>query len=112
MGMLYLYLYPLNTKLGGPQKRFGNFTEEKNLLPLPGFETRTVKPVAQSPQRIRYPLILKYKEPILFILRANEARNKLVTDKLQQLHACSIKLEEISPFQDVWMQNILNDSLA
>jgi hypothetical protein len=29
--------YPLNRKLGGPQKGFGRFTEEKNLLLLPGF---------------------------------------------------------------------------
>jgi hypothetical protein len=37
---------PLNRKLDGPQSRSGRFGEDTNLLPLPGFEPRTVRPVA------------------------------------------------------------------
>jgi hypothetical protein len=36
--------YPLNMRLSGPQKRSGIIGEEKNLLPMPVFEIRTVKP--------------------------------------------------------------------
>jgi hypothetical protein len=32
--------YPLDRRLGGPQSRSGRCGEEKNLLPLPGIETR------------------------------------------------------------------------
>jgi hypothetical protein len=32
--------------MGGPQSRCGRLGEEKNLLPLPGFEPRTVQPAA------------------------------------------------------------------
>jgi hypothetical protein len=32
--------------LSGPQNPFGRFGEQKNLLSLPGFEFRVVKPVA------------------------------------------------------------------
>ena len=51
--------YPLNIWLSGHQRRSGRFGEEKNLLPLPGFEPRTVQPVAiveetkQNPENSR-----------------------------------------------------------
>ena len=34
--------YQLNMRLGGRQSQCGHSKEEKNLLPLPGFEPRTV----------------------------------------------------------------------
>ena len=40
--------YPLNRRLSGPQGRFGRFGEEKIILHLLGFETRTVQPVVYS----------------------------------------------------------------
>jgi hypothetical protein len=40
--------YPLNMRFGGPQSRCGRFGEEENLLPLPGFESRIVQPLASS----------------------------------------------------------------
>jgi hypothetical protein len=36
--------YPLNRMLGGSQIRSGRFGDEKNLLPVPGFEQQTVHP--------------------------------------------------------------------
>ena len=36
---------PLNTMLGGPQRQSAHFTEEKNFLPLQGFEPQTVQPI-------------------------------------------------------------------
>jgi hypothetical protein len=39
--------YPLNGRLGGPQRWFGRFGEEKNLLLLPGFQPWTVEPVVR-----------------------------------------------------------------
>ena len=38
--------YPLNKRLGGPQKRSGPSGEAKSLLPMPGLEARAVQPVA------------------------------------------------------------------
>lgn len=38
--------YPLNERLGGPKSRFGRFGEEKNPLPLSGFEPQTIQPIA------------------------------------------------------------------
>jgi hypothetical protein len=38
--------YPLIRRLGGPHSRAGPSVEEKNLLPLLGFEPWTVQPVA------------------------------------------------------------------
>jgi hypothetical protein len=32
--------YPINMRLGGPQRRSGHFGEEKNLLSLPRLELR------------------------------------------------------------------------
>jgi hypothetical protein len=34
--------YPLNMRPGRPQRQYGYFGEEKNLLTLPGFEPWTV----------------------------------------------------------------------
>ena len=36
--------YLFNRRLSGPQRRSGRFGEDKNLLPLQGFEPRTVQP--------------------------------------------------------------------
>ena len=41
-------LYSLNIGLGRPRRRFGRFGEEKNILPLPGFEIRIFQPKAYS----------------------------------------------------------------
>jgi hypothetical protein len=41
---------PQKSRPGGPQNRSGSVLEEKNLLNLPGFEHRTVKPVSLSLQ--------------------------------------------------------------
>ena len=38
----------MNRRLGGSQIRSGRRGEEKNLLPLPGFELRTVQPLSLS----------------------------------------------------------------
>ena len=38
--------YPLDMALGGSQSRYGCCGEKKILLPLPGFDPRTVQPVA------------------------------------------------------------------
>jgi hypothetical protein len=38
--------YPLNKRLGGTESGYEQFVDEKNLLLLPGFEPRTVQPVA------------------------------------------------------------------
>ena len=38
--------YPLNRSLCGPQSCSALHGEEKNLFPMPGFETRIVHPVA------------------------------------------------------------------
>jgi hypothetical protein len=38
--------YPLNRRLGGPQSPSGRFEEKPGYFPLPGFEIRTVEPVA------------------------------------------------------------------
>jgi hypothetical protein len=43
----------LNRRLGGTHSRSGRFGEEKNLLPLPGFELRTVQTVTQSLHPLR-----------------------------------------------------------
>jgi hypothetical protein len=37
--------YPLNRRLGEPQTKYGAL-KEKNLLPIPAFEPRFIKPVA------------------------------------------------------------------
>jgi len=39
--------HPFSKKMGGPQSRSGRFEEEKNILPLPGFELWTAQPIAQ-----------------------------------------------------------------
>jgi hypothetical protein len=36
---------PLNERLGGPQSQLGRSGEERNMLPLPGIELRTVQPI-------------------------------------------------------------------
>ena len=38
--------YQFNKRLGGPQAPFGRFRDEKNLLLVPGIESRIVQPVA------------------------------------------------------------------
>ena len=42
-------LYPLNGRVGGLQSWFGRFGEEENLLPIPGFQPRTVGPAVTTP---------------------------------------------------------------
>jgi len=37
---------PFNTIPTGPQSRYGHFGEDKNILPLAGFEPLTIKPAA------------------------------------------------------------------
>ena len=44
--------YPLYRSLGGPQGRSG---QVQNISPPPGYDPRTVQPVAQSLYRLRYP---------------------------------------------------------
>ena len=38
--------YPLNRNLGKPQSRSRRLGDKKNLLPLPGFEARTIQALA------------------------------------------------------------------
>jgi hypothetical protein len=38
--------HALNTKLDGPQRRFGHFGEETNFFPLPAFDPLIAHPVA------------------------------------------------------------------
>jgi hypothetical protein len=38
--------YPLKRRLGGPQSQYAWFWRRGSILPLPGFETLTVQPVA------------------------------------------------------------------
>lgn len=47
--------YPLNGSPGGPQRQFGCFREEKNLLFQPGFEHWTIHCIAQSVCQLQYP---------------------------------------------------------
>ena len=44
--------YPLYKRLGGPQGLSG---QVRKISPPPGFDPRTVQPVAQSPYGLRYP---------------------------------------------------------
>ena len=44
--------YPLYSRLGGPLGRSG---QVRKISPPPGFDPRTVQPVAQSPYRLSYP---------------------------------------------------------
>jgi hypothetical protein len=37
-----LFWYPLSTKLGGPQSRYGGFVEKRNSFSLRGLEPRSV----------------------------------------------------------------------
>ena len=48
-------LVPIQWKLGEPHSQSGYYTKEINLLPSPG----TVQPIAQSPYRLHYPVLLK-----------------------------------------------------
>jgi hypothetical protein len=57
------YRYPLNRRLDGPQNLCGRFGEEKNLLPLPGFETRT--PARSLSHQFDYALPARYSLRIL-----------------------------------------------
>jgi hypothetical protein len=45
--------YPLSRMLGGQQSRSGRYGEEKNIFPLPGFETWTVEPLVRSLYTLR-----------------------------------------------------------
>jgi len=38
--------HPFNERLGGPQSQSERSGEEKNLIPLPGFELLIVQPIA------------------------------------------------------------------
>jgi hypothetical protein len=38
--------YPVNKRLGGPQKGSGRSGEAKNLVTMPGLEARTIQPIA------------------------------------------------------------------
>jgi hypothetical protein len=40
-------MYPLDRRLGGPQRRSGRGGEEKKSQPLPGFEPLIIQPLAQ-----------------------------------------------------------------
>jgi hypothetical protein len=37
------FLYPMNRKQGGPESQSQHFGEDKNILPLIGIETKTIK---------------------------------------------------------------------
>jgi len=41
--------YPLDTRLGGFQRRSGRGDKEKNFLPIPGIEPRSSNPYIQEP---------------------------------------------------------------
>jgi hypothetical protein len=47
--------YRLNRRLGGPQSRYRRFGDEKNILPLSWFESRTIQSVAWSLYKLSYP---------------------------------------------------------
>ena len=58
-------LYPLNTRLGGPQGRSG---QVRKISPPPGFDPRTVQPVASrytdyATRTTRFMIISKYFLP-------------------------------------------------
>jgi hypothetical protein len=40
--------YPLDRRMGGPQRRSGRGGEQKNSQPLPGLEPPIIQPVAQG----------------------------------------------------------------
>jgi len=42
MGLLYLYLYPLHKRLGGPKGHSGRM---QKISPLPGFDPRKNRPI-------------------------------------------------------------------
>jgi hypothetical protein len=49
--------FPLSRRLGGPQIRSEPSGEQKNLLRLPAFQTRTLQPVPQSLQATNYAIL-------------------------------------------------------
>ena len=49
--------HPLNTSLCAPQRRFGRFGEDRNLLLLPGFDPRIIQPLASRCAIIRYNIL-------------------------------------------------------
>jgi hypothetical protein len=56
--LLYIWettLYWLNRRLVGLQSQSGHFGEEKNLLPLLGFETRTMQAIVLLQYWLHYP---------------------------------------------------------
>jgi len=56
--LLYLWegtLALMNSGWCFPQSWCGYFAEEKNMLPVPGFEPWILHPVAQSPYQLNYP---------------------------------------------------------
>jgi hypothetical protein len=44
--------YPLSTKLGGPQSRYGGFVEKQNSFPLRGLEPRSVISITTTQLRL------------------------------------------------------------
>jgi len=66
----------LNRRLGVPQSQSGPCGEEKYLLPLPGFELRTLQPVAWSPYRLYR---LCWKVFVVVKLQAFDRRYRLKT---------------------------------
>lgn len=38
--------HPVSKLMGGPHSQYGHFGEEKNLLPLPGIQSRIIQPIA------------------------------------------------------------------
>jgi hypothetical protein len=58
----------------------GGLGEEKNLLPLPGFEPGTVHPVAWSLCRLRYPSLGRYIPK-----KAKHNFNQYMSNKLKDI---------------------------
>ena len=68
------------------QSQIGHFEEEKNYLPLPGFELRAIQPVAYSLYRLS-------RKKILYPLK-----HKLVLENIRSLRNC---LRFHMPFRSV-----------
>ena len=86
--------YPLYTRLGGPQGRSGR---AENLAP-PGFDPRTVQPVAQSLYRLSYPAHTQAEVQIYYKIQNDSC--KLYSSKLERrvdalgkiVHYCTVNV--------------------
>jgi hypothetical protein len=81
--------YPLHRRLGGPQGRFG---QVRKISPPPGFDPRTVQPVAQSLYRLSYRTVSRVRGRFynIFELSRLFSREQETECVPTVLHACIV----------------------